>query len=95
MLLKSPQQQEILKPNSADPTDVTEYINSYIEKYSCDRLNIDISFMNIIDACYVSTLCSTKHFAKYPKGEINWKVSSKSVEDFNKNFELGNNHYFY
>ena len=49
--------------------------------------------MNVIDACYVSTLCSTKHFAKYPKGKINWKVSSEAVKEFSKDLELGNSNY--
>jgi hypothetical protein len=38
-------------------------------------------------------LCSTKHFAKYPDGKINWKISSKLIEELNKDFELGNNSY--
>ena len=56
-------------------------------------MSVDISFMNVIDACYVSTLCATKHFIKYPNGKINWKVSSDTIREFNKDLELGNNHY--
>ena len=93
MLLKAPKINETLKPNSVNPANAVEYINSHIEKHSCEYLSVDISFMNIIDACYVSTLCSTKHFSKYPNGKIDWKVSSESVKEFNKNLGLGNSNY--
>lgn len=75
---------------SANPADAVEYINSYIDKHSCKKMSVDISFMNILDACYVSTLCSTKHYIKYPDGKINWKISSELVKEFNKDLELGN-----
>ena len=93
MLNKLPQLQETLKPNSVNPTEVVEYVNSYIDAYSCENMSVDISFMNVLDAWYVSTLCATKHFSKYPKGKINWKISSEAVRDFNKDLELGNNNY--
>ncbi len=93
MLNKLPQLCETLVLNSVNPTENIEYINSYIDKNSCEKLNIDISFMNVIDACYVSTLCATKHFTKYPKGKISWKISSELVREFNKDLELGNSTY--
>ena len=93
MLLKSPQLKETLIPNSASPAEAVAYINSYIEQSSCENLSIDISAMNVIDACYVTTLCSTKHYIKYPNGKINWKVSSNAVREFNKDLELGNSEY--
>ena len=93
MLNKLPQLSKTLVPNSVNPTDTIEYINSYIDNFSCENMSIDISFMNVIDACYVSTLCSTKHFTKYPQGKINWKISSDLVREFNKDLELGNNNY--
>jgi hypothetical protein len=49
--------------------------------------------MNAIDACYVTTLCASKHFIKYPNGKINWKISSELIKELNKDFELGNNQY--
>ncbi len=93
MINKLPQLQETLTPNSANPAEAVEYINSYIETHSCENLSVDISFMNVIDACFVSTLCATKHFTKYPQGKINWKISSETVREFNKDLELGNNDY--
>lgn len=84
---------DTLAPNSTNPNEAVAYINSYIEKYHCENMNIDISFMNILDACYVSTMCSTTHFIKYPNGKINWKISSDLVREFNKSLELGNSEY--
>ena len=86
-------QSDTLTPNSTNPNEAVAYINSYIEKYHCENMNIDISFMNILDACYVSTMCSTTHFIKYPNGKINWKISSALVREFNKNLKLGNSEY--
>ena len=86
-------QKEALVPNSVNPAEAVNFINDYIEKNSCSKMSVDISFMNILDACYVSTLCSTKHYIKYPKGKISWKVSSDLVKEFNKDLELGNTIY--
>ena len=93
MLNKLPQLQETLTPNCVNPAEAVDYINSHIEKNSCENMSIDLSLMNVIDACYVTTLCSTKHFSKYPNGKIDWKVSSESVKEFNKNLGLGNSNY--
>lgn len=85
--------EEILTPNSTNPKSAEEFINSYIDRYHCKNMSVDISCMNIPDACYVSTMCSTKHYLKYPDGCITWKVSSGLIRDFNKNMELGNSIY--
>ena len=93
MINKLPQLQELLTPNSVSTAETINEINSYIENHSCENMSVDISFMNIIDACYVTTLCATKHFTKYPNGKINWKVSSKEVQEFSKDLSLGNCNY--
>ena len=93
MLNKLPQLKYTLTPNSADPAVAVDHINSYIDKHYCENMSVDISAMNIIDACHVSTLCSTHHYIKYPNGKITWKVSSESVREFNKDLELGNSEY--
>ena len=85
---------DILIPNTANPDQAIEYINSYIEKTKCEEFSVDISFMNLIDACYVSTMCSTKHYIKYPEGKIHWLVSSGMVKDFTKDMSLGNSEYY-
>ncbi len=93
MLNKLPQLQDTLIPICVSPTEAVNYISSYIDSYPCENMSVDISFMNVLDACYVSTLCATKHFMKYPNGRINWKISSEKIEEFNKDLELGNSHY--
>ena len=87
-------QKEVLIPNTCDPNRAVEYINSYIDSVSCENLSVDISFMNIIDASYVSTMCSTNHFIKYPEGKINWLVSSKEAMDCSMRLSLGNSEFF-
>lgn len=83
-------QNDIVTPNTQTPSEAVDYINSYIDNYHCENMTVDISFMNVLDACYVSTLCSTKHYIKYPQGKINWKISSELVREFNRDLELGN-----
>ena len=89
-MLKSLPQSVRLEPHSLSVEDAVSYINEYIDRNSCSNIKVDISTMNILDACYVSTLCSTKHYIKYPDGKIEWKISSEMVKEFNKDFELGN-----
>lgn len=87
-------QENILQPNSCSVSSAVDFISNYINTHNCKELNVDISNLNILDACHVSTLCSTKHFIKYPNGKIRWKISSELVEEFNKKLELGNSEYF-
>jgi hypothetical protein len=82
-------------PTSYSPSEAIECVNSYIEKRSSENLSVDIAFLNAIDSAYVSTICSSKHFIKYPDGKISWIVSSKLVKDFTKDFNLGNAEYVY
>ena len=84
---------EILTPNTTNPQKAVEYISSYMDRYQCQNLSVDISFMNVLDACYVSTMCSTIHYIKYPEGKIRWKLSSDIIKEFNKSLELGNIEY--
>ena len=84
---------ETLKIESVNPNDAVCFINKYIESHSCENMSIDISFMNILDACHVSTVCSAKHYVKYPDGKIKWKISSELVKEFNSRLELGNADY--
>ena len=84
---------DTLTPNSTNPNEAVAFINSYIEKYHCENMSVDISFMNVLDACFVSSMCSTNHYIKYPNGKINWKISSELVKELNKSLELGNSGY--
>jgi len=65
-------------------------IDNYIEICNCKNMTIDITNINIIDACMISVLCSTKHYLKYPDGKIKWIVNSKEIEDYTKSMKLGN-----
>lgn len=95
MLNKLPQYIDTIVPNMSTPSDTVSYISDQIERSSSKYMTVDISNMNVLDACFVSTLCSTKHFSKYPNGKITWKVSSESVKEFNKDLDLGNCNYIF
>ena len=85
---------DVLIPNTTNPNLAVEYINSYIDKTKCEEFSVDISFMNEIDACYVTMMCSTKHYIKYPEGKINWLVSSGNVKEYTKDMQLGNSEFY-
>ncbi len=89
-MLKQLPQTDVLVPNTRNPQKAIEYINSYIDTARCENMSVDISFMNAIDACYVSTMCSTNHYIKYPEGKINWIISSSLSENISKRLNLGN-----
>ena len=87
--------QEYVVHGMQRPSCIVKEINSYIKNHNCEYMDIDISNLNILDACYVSTMCSTTHFIKYPDGKINWKVSSKLAKEFTKRSNLGNADYIF
>jgi len=86
-------QSDIITPDSYNPTEIIDYISSYIDTHHCEDLCVELSYMNVLDACRVSTICSTKHYIKYPNGKISWKISSELIREFNKDLELGNSEY--
>ena len=92
-MIKLLPQEETLKLDNSMPNDAVDLINKFIDSHSCENMSVDISFMNILDACHVSTICSTKHYIKYPSGKIKWKISSELVKEFNSRLELGNADY--
>ncbi len=88
---KSNEQFMLLDDFKADT--VIESFNKHIKKSNCEYMSVDISFLNIMDAMKVSTLCATNHYMKYPNGKINWYVSSPEVERFSAALNLGNSKY--
>ncbi len=92
-MLKLLPQNNALNIYETNPEKAINCINEFIENHSCETMSVDISFMNIIDACHVSTICSAKHYVKYPDGKIKWKISSELVKEFNSKLELGNADY--
>jgi len=67
-----------------------DMVNKHINFSNCQNMTVDISRLNIMDACMVSTVCSTTHYMKYPNGNINWIVNSKKVEEYTSAMQLGN-----
>ena len=61
--------------------DIVESIKNYITDHDCPTLSMDISRLNILDASKITIVCSTYHWAKYPNGEISWKIGSSEVEN--------------
>ena len=88
---KSNEQFMLLDDFKADT--VIDSFNKHIKKSNCEYMSVDISFLNIMDAMKVSTLCATNHYMKYPNGKINWYVSSPEVERFSAALNLGNSKY--
>lgn len=73
-----------------DTVDIVNKIQKYICENDCPKLSMDISHLNIIDASKVTILCSTYHWAKYPNGEISWKINSPEINELVKPLNLGN-----
>lgn len=73
-----------------DMIDLVESIKNYIHENDCPNLAMDVSHLNIIDASKVTILCSTYHWAKYPNGEISWKISSDEIKELVNPLNLGN-----
>ena len=78
----------VIEPQSAQKS--IDMINNHIKLCNCENMTVDISRLNIMDACMVSTLCSTQHYLKYPNGKINWLVSSHSVKKYVSSMNIGN-----
>lgn len=75
---------------SNNAVNLVESIKNYINDHDCPTLSMDISRLNIIDASKVTILCSTYHWAKYPNGQISWKISSDEVKELVNPLNLGN-----
>lgn len=73
-----------------DTIGIVNSINDYISNHNCSKLSLDVSHLNIFDASKVTIICSTYHWAKYPKGKISWKISSNEVKELVKPLNLGN-----
>ena len=85
---------EIVLDNQA-PNDNVDMVNSHIKLCNCENMTVDITRLNIIDACMVSTVCSATHYLKYPNGKIFWRVNSPEVEEYTASFGLGNSKFIY
>ncbi len=77
------------------PQSNIDMLNEHIKLFNCKNMTVDISSMNIMDACMVSALCSAEHYIKYPDGKLNWIVNSKAVEEYLSPMNLGNSRFIY
>ncbi len=77
-----------------NPNTNIEKVNEHIKLCDSKYMTVDISELNIMDACMVSATCSATHYLKYPEGKINWIVNSPIVEEYTKTMDLGNSNYF-
>lgn len=80
----------IIDETGSNMIDLVQEIKDYIYKNDCPKLSMDVSHLNIIDASKVTIICSTYHWAKYPNGEISWKINSPEIKEFVKPLNLGN-----
>ena len=92
-MINTLQLSKILYPSVETASDTVNYITDYINDNYCQNLTVDITGLNLLDSCYVSTICSSKHFLKYPEGKIKWIVSSTATEKMCKPLNLGNCEY--
>lgn len=91
---------QIISPNeskiildSINPEKNVALVNEHIKLSNCKNMTVDITGLNIMDACMVSTLCSAQHYIKYPNGKINWITNSKEVSELTADMILGNSEY--
>ena len=80
----------IINESGSNTLDLVQEIKDYIYQNDCPKLSMDVSHLNIIDASKVTIICSTYHWAKYPNGEISWKINSPEIKEFVKPLNLGN-----
>ena len=90
MLKLLSQNPSTIKLKDSEPNKILNSLKEYMSSPESEFSTIDISDMNIIDACRISVLVSTEHFINHPTGKINWIVSSSSVEKFVSPLGLGN-----
>ena len=79
-----------IKLKDSEPNKILSSLKEYMSRPESEFSTIDISDMNMIDACRISVLVSTEHYINHPTGKINWIVSSNSVEKFVSPLGLGN-----
>lgn len=90
----SPKDSKIILENNTPQKNI-DMVKEHIKLCNCEHMTVDITRLNLMDACMVSTLCSAEHYVKYPQGQIKWIVNTKDVENFTSDMGLGNNKFIY
>ena len=70
--------------------EIIDYIKDHIRKRDCEKLEIDISRLSLLDAGKVAILCSVYHFTKYPSGSICWHVCNNETKKIIQSMVLKN-----
>jgi len=83
--------QVILDENSSNQN--IEKINEHIRFSKTENMTVDISKLNIMDACMIATMGSTTHYINHPEGKINWIVNNSMVEEYTRSMNLGNSEF--
>lgn len=63
-------------PNSGK---ILERVRTYIKKYDCPEITLDLSGLNLFEASKVMVLSSVYHYNKYPDGKLKCHVASQNV----------------
>lgn len=58
---------------------ILERVKSYIKKYDCPEITLDLSGLNLFEASKVMVLSSVYHYSKYPDGKLKCHVASQNV----------------
>ena len=66
--------------NCGDSEQILDRVRSYINKFDCPEMALDLSRLNILDAAKVMVLSSAYHYKKYPQGKVKCKVQSNNVK---------------
>ena len=75
MLKLLSQNPSTIKLKDSEPNKILNSLKEYMSSPESEFSTIDISDMNMIDACRISVLVSTEHYINHPTGKINWIVS--------------------
>lgn len=80
----------IFKIKKSNSFNVFESIEIFLKKTRQDKLEVDISELNLIEASRMALLCSTRFFAKYPDKKIRWSVADEETKKIISNLKLNN-----
>ena len=67
-----------------------EKIENFLKNSSKEKINVDISNLNLIDASRMALLSSARFFAKYPDKKICWSVKDEETKRTISNLMLKN-----
>lgn len=66
--------------NCGNSEQILDKVKTYINKFDCPEMMLDLSGLNILEAAKVMVLSSTYHYKKYPQGKIKCRVQSDNVK---------------